>query len=78
MTMPHERSRAVLWTREFLQELLDSRQTPGVSDRVRERARTLLRHFPSRGDMAMTGRALPTWWDACVGEGEGEGEGAPE
>lgn len=36
MTMPYERTRAVLHTREFLHELLDAATTPGVPESVRE------------------------------------------
>ncbi|MDY0938289.1 BPSL0761 family protein [Pseudomonas viridiflava] len=46
--MPHERSRAVIQTEDFLHEL--SRDT-FVPERVRKDAKFLLRHFPSRRDV---------------------------
>lgn len=48
MTMPHERTRAVLQTREFLVELsLD----PTASEKIRRDAKFLLRHYPSEFDL---------------------------
>ena len=50
--MPDERTRAVLATREFLYLLTSASQTPGVPENVRQRAITLLRHYPDAADMA--------------------------
>jgi len=47
MTVPHERSYAIHNTQQFLFDLLDKKKTPRVSKEVRERARRLLRHYPS-------------------------------
>ena len=38
MTMPDERTRAVLQTYEFLKELRDPEATPGVPDEIRRQA----------------------------------------
>lgn len=51
MTMPDERYRAVVYTEQFLMELLDPRKTPRVPKDIRQRARSLLRHYPSQWDM---------------------------
>lgn len=51
MTLPDERYRAVLAAEQFLQDLLDSRKTPRVPGEIRQRARSVLRHYPSRFDM---------------------------
>lgn len=53
MTMPHERTRAVVQTHDFLVDL--SRDT-SLPERVRRDARFLLRHYPSRSDMLLAGR----------------------
>lgn len=53
MTMPHERTRSVIQTRDFLVEL--SRDT-SLSERVRRDAEYLLRHYPTRGDMVTAAR----------------------
>lgn len=53
MTMPHERTRAVVQTHDFLIEL--SRDT-SLPERIRRDARFLLRHYPNRSDMLLAGR----------------------
>lgn len=53
MTMPNERTRAVIQTREFLVELSRDASLP---DRVRRDAKFLLRHYPSRDDVLLAGR----------------------
>ncbi|MGW8173238.1 MAG: BPSL0761 family protein [Stutzerimonas stutzeri] len=53
MTMPCERTRAVIQTHDFLLELSRDGSLP---ERVRRDARFLLRHYPSRTDMLMAGR----------------------
>jgi len=62
MTTPEERSRALLQTRHFLQELCKSGCTPGVPDSVRREARRLLRHHPDAGDVDLVAMAFPQWW----------------
>ncbi len=51
MTLPDERYRAVLAAERFLQDLLDSRKTPRVPAAIRQQARSVLRHYPSKWDM---------------------------
>lgn len=53
MTMPHERSRAVVQTRDFLLELASDKTLP---DSVRRDASFLLRHFPSEYDIRLAGQ----------------------
>ena len=53
MTMPHERTRAVVQTHDFLIELARDASLP---ERIRRDARLLLRHYPSRRDMVLAGR----------------------
>lgn len=70
MTLPHERTRSVLETMEFLRRLA----TPygdgikGVRVEVREQARRLLRHYPRGYDLAIPGSFDETtvreWLDA--------------
>ena len=47
MTMPDERTRAVVYAGEFLVSLLDPKKTPKVPNEIRVRAGRLLRHYPS-------------------------------
>lgn len=61
MTLPNERTNAVLRTRQFLTRL----STPygggikGVKRDVREEARRLLRHYPGVWEMQAASDALP-------------------
>ena len=52
MTLPHERIRAVIYTRRFLVELL---QTKGISREIKDRAKSLLKHYPMDIDMRLAG-----------------------
>ncbi len=52
MTLPDERTWAVVETRRFLLALLTNRRVPAA---VRGQAHTLLRHFPSASDMFYAG-----------------------
>jgi len=59
MTLPDERYRAVRWAREFMYELMDPKKTPGVPKRIRDTARSVLRHYPSDYDMNRTAESAP-------------------
>ena len=59
MTIPYERTRAVLETRTFLQQLLDPAANPRVPGRVRESARSLLQHYPDYASIELAHKALP-------------------
>jgi hypothetical protein len=51
MTMPVERTRALIWARELFEELLDSDLNPHVPKNIRDQARCVLRHYPSRSEI---------------------------
>ena len=53
MTIPLERTRAVINTRQFLLDLLNPEVTPRVPRPIRDRANHLLRHYPTVFDMEM-------------------------
>lgn len=53
MTMPDERSRAVVQTRDFLVRLSQDSSLP---EKVRHDAKFLLRHFPTRDDVILAGQ----------------------
>lgn len=63
MTIPIERTRAVLDTKTFLYRLLDPADTPRVPSVVRDEARRLLRHYPTELDMETTARAMKDIWE---------------
>jgi hypothetical protein len=47
MTLPFEEKRAINYTRQFLFDLLIPSKTPRVPKEIRDRARSLLRHYPA-------------------------------
>ena len=51
MTVPVERTNAVINTEMFLRDLLNPKVTPRVPKAIREQAYRLLRHYPSQYDM---------------------------
>lgn len=51
MTIPSERTRAVLTTKDFLFALLDPSLTPKVPKAIRDWAMGLVKHYPSTYDM---------------------------
>lgn len=51
MTLPIERTNAVLRTERFLIDLMDPKKYPRVPANVREEARRLLRHYPTKYDL---------------------------
>lgn len=59
MTIPYERTRAIIETKQFLQELTDPSATPRVPKSARETARKLLRHYPQFSEIELAHKALP-------------------
>lgn len=51
MTLPYERTRAVVQTEEFLKNLINPKKTPRVPKEIRKQAYFLLRHYPNQIDM---------------------------
>jgi hypothetical protein len=62
VTIPYERTRALVHTLRFLQELQDPHATPGVPPDIRERARALERHYPTLAAIDLAHMALPGWY----------------
>lgn len=59
MTMPSERTRAVIQTREFLQILVAAEEVP---EHIKEEARRLLRHYPDNSNLRIVANVCPDWW----------------
>ena len=59
MTIPYERTRAILETKQFLRELVNPRDTPRLPKPLREMARQLLRHYPGLAEIELAHKALP-------------------
>ena len=51
MTLPDERTRAVLAVLSFLYDLIDPTETPKVPRKIREKASRLVKHYPHWHDM---------------------------
>lgn len=51
MTLPYERTCAVVRAEEFLLSLIDPKKTPRIPHAIRQEAHRLLRHYPSKFDM---------------------------
>jgi hypothetical protein len=50
-TLPDERFRALKQSKKLLEELCDPGKTPRVPSLVRDRARGILRHYPTDYDL---------------------------
>jgi len=59
MTLPDERYRAVMWAGRFLERLRYSSETPRGPLKIRQEARSILRHFPSDWDMKRASDGAP-------------------
>ena len=59
MTIPAERTRAVLQTREFLLELT---RNQSLDEKIREQARWCLRHYPTQLDIEI----MVTEWESKI------------
>jgi hypothetical protein len=59
MTVPFERTRALVQTKEFLAAMLDPMQTPRVPRWMRGKAKSLLKHYPGLAEIEMAHKALP-------------------
>ncbi|MFX1803105.1 hypothetical protein PWR66_05515 [Paraburkholderia sp. A1RO-5] len=66
MTTPHERTRAVVQTREFLEKLA-SGGAPIDHQKVQDEAIRLLRHYPLDFDLEISSTALPSVWASLRG-----------
>ncbi|MET3232603.1 UNVERIFIED_ORG: hypothetical protein ABIC54_004808 [Burkholderia sp. 1263] len=76
MTMPYERTRAVVETRKFLQ-VLSSAEEVTIRGLVQSVAVCLLRHYPLDIDLDVSASALPGIWGAPKPQRRGS-TGAPE
>jgi hypothetical protein len=59
MTIPFERTRALLQTRELLRQLKSPSETRRIPRWLREQAKALATHFPTYADVEQAHQALP-------------------
>lgn len=76
MTEPHQRTRSLLKTIRFLEELTRPGDTPRVPQGIRDTARRLLQHYPSVQDIEFAHKALPEVFGPVV-QRQAEGMPAP-
>lgn len=60
MTIPFERTRALVQTKQFLEAMLDPKQTPRTPKWMRGKAKSLLKHYPGLAEIELAHQALPT------------------
>lgn len=53
MTMPTERTRALLFALDFLKEVLNKEKNPTIPDDIRRQAEVVLRHYPSKFEIRL-------------------------
>jgi len=72
MTLPNERTRAVMNVREFLLRLSSpyGGGIKGIRKEVREEARRLLKHYPARYDLHHVAKACPDVFDVKTTYGD--------
>jgi hypothetical protein len=63
MTLPDERFRSLKQGKKLLEELCDPGKTPRVPSIIRDRARGILRHFPSDYDLDQMANQCPDLLD---------------
>ena len=59
MTLPDERYRSVTRTRDFLLDICTPAASPRVPSHIRDRARALLKHFPTDRDLDTVAEEAP-------------------
>lgn len=65
MTTPQERTRAVLLTEKFLLDLTNPKVTTKIPVHIREQAKGLLRHYPTKVDIEITVDGWGVDWVDC-------------
>jgi len=65
MTVPFERTRALIGAKEFLEAMLDPKKTPRTPRWMRGRAKALLKHYPGLAETEMAHKAVPDEFGQC-------------
>lgn len=59
MTVPFERTRALIGAKQFLEAMLDPKATPRTPRWMRGKAKSLLMHYPGLSEIERAHKALP-------------------
>ncbi len=62
MTTPYERTRALVETRKFLEQLSSGRLASASLTHLQYVADSLLRHYPDETNVRFTAQVLPLLW----------------
>lgn len=62
MTLPYERYNSLVYSKQFLLDLLDPKKTPKVPKEVRRRAAACLRHYPYEHELELVSQKLPKYF----------------
>lgn len=62
MTLPDERYRSLVYTKQFLLDLMNSKETPRVPKIIRQHARSLLRHWPDNYHLELITEQMPDYF----------------
>ena len=62
MTMPAERTRSIVQTREFLESLSAGAEGLGIPEAVKREAHRLLRHYPDNWHLSHVAAMVPQFW----------------
>ena len=68
MTMPHELTRTIIQTRQFLLDIYRGEYAALVPEEIRTEARRLLRHYPDAATVSGIARFAPTYLCEPTGE----------
>jgi hypothetical protein len=74
MKQPHQRTRSLLKTIRFLEELTRPGDTPRVPAHIRDTARRLLQHYPGFDEIQAAHKTLPEVFGPVV---QRQAEGMP-
>lgn len=65
VTLPYERMNSIRSAEQLLCDLLDPKITPRVPREIRQRARSVLRHFPLRSQLDLLATRVPELFNEC-------------
>ena len=65
MTLPIERMNSLRHAEALLYDLMDPKATPRVPREIRQRARSVLRHWPMSSDFELIAERVPEQFNMC-------------
>ena len=65
VTLPYERMNSLRSAEQLLCDLLDPKVTPRVPREIRQRARSVLRHFPLGSQLDVIAERVPELYNTC-------------